>query len=259
MKHVVIEEGGRFLIGEDVEFVQSNVKELVSALLDHLSLEASQSVPTIVTGVRFTDTGTTITATAGWIYWQGELYRFEPPATPIAQTGLVNVKLYRTTNVVDELPYFDDPDTPKPIQVERLIALQSTNWVDTNVLPEDRITVSALTRLGASEWENLADGTVIENGPAPSLFDCPDGVFELRINRDKVEFYANLRMTGNVPGNAENLICILPEKYWPRRIQEFYVGNLRFIVAPGGNLRYRNTLGGPSNFNILINSSFNID
>ena len=78
MKHLIMDLGGRFLVGQDIEYLQDNYRELFELLTTLLSGQDGTD-PLALRGVQFTDTGITITASEGWIFWQGELYRFIPP------------------------------------------------------------------------------------------------------------------------------------------------------------------------------------
>lgn len=142
-----METGGRYWTAQDVEYLELNVKELTGALASFAGDEWPFDTPVIISGVRFTDNSPGITATPGWIHFQGEIYQFIPPTSPINQSGLSNVKLYRTAEVDQALKYKDTGEI-KDIHFKRCIKLDTSNAVDANtaLLPADRISLSTLKR-----------------------------------------------------------------------------------------------------------------
>lgn len=228
MKHVIMEIGGRRFTGQDVDYMQANVGDLVSVILDYLSQQANHATPLVIFGVQFVDTGTTITASAGWIYWEGEVYEFVQPPSPIVQTGLTNVKLYRTEEADAVLAYKDAEDV-RDIQVKKYITLGATSWVDANIDVADRILVADLAPLGTQGWQTLAS-----NGDSTaSNSQVSSSVFQYRKSGKKVELWGGLQCSSN---STLIVAATLPVGFRPSRSQYFTIGEILFFVATNGQI-----------------------
>lgn len=243
--------GGRRFAGQDVEYMQENVREL-TALLAELIGGSDGSAPTVLKGVQFTDTGITITATAGWIFWQGELYEFVPPPAPIGQTGLVNVKLYRTFQSDAELPYVDI-GTPVMIQKKNFISLEAASWVDANIAVDDRILVSSLALGGLQPWIEVAVAGAAIPGSTWTVFDSD---FKYRKNGNRIEF------SGSVNGffATSSTIYTLPIGFWPIISQPIYVNGQTLQVSTIGQIGLTSAVvPGLETPILLTNTSFNLN
>lgn len=98
MKKLNITEGSLMPFWmKDLEYMQTGFEEVVRGIIKGLSLEDKNI---IISGCKITNTGSSISMTAGWCYYEGEILRVE--ALPTTECSAANPMIVLKESVVSD-------------------------------------------------------------------------------------------------------------------------------------------------------------